>query len=118
MTVQPPRQIPQVRPAERYDRTYWLNRCQGFEVAARGCRLGVVSEIRYASRADTPDLIVVRTGHLRPDLQLIPIDQVETIDADSGSIELNAEATAIKKQHHHRWSRRNPMKRITPSHAS
>ena len=118
MAVQPPHRIPQDRPSERYDRTYWLNRCHGFEVAARGCRVGVVSEVRYASRADVPDLIVVRTGHLRPNLRLIPVDQVEAIDANSGRLELNAEATAITRHHRHRWSGRDPMKRIAPSRAS
>ena len=117
MAVQPPRRIPHDRPIEQYDRTYWLNRCQGFEVTARGWRVGIVSEVRYASRADVPDLIVVRTGHLRPDLQLIPVDQVERIDADSGRLELTAEATEIKKQQR-RWRRRAPMKRVAPSRAS
>lgn len=112
----PPRRIPHDRPAESWDRGYWLNRCQGFEVMAHGLRVGTITEVRYVSRADVPDLIVVRTGRLRPYLHLIPVDQVERIDADSARLELTAGATAIKR-HQRSWNSRAPRKRIAPSGA-
>jgi hypothetical protein len=87
-------QLPRERPPERYDRAYWLTRCQGFAVEAAGVHLGVVTEVRYASRADIPDLIVVRTGHLRHGLLLIPVEQVEGIDVSARLLELTDEAAA------------------------
>lgn len=92
-----PRRCPGDRPAERYDSLYWLNRCHGFEVETEGRELGVVGEVRYASRADLPGLIVVRSGHLRPQLLLVPIELVERVDGESGRLELiDGAAAAVR----------------------
>lgn len=88
-TVDSLRHVPRDRPVEREDRSYWLNRCHGFSVHLRGDRIGVVEDVLYASRADVPDQILVRTGHLLHGLLELPVEQVERIDAESGSVELS-----------------------------
>jgi hypothetical protein len=57
---------------------YWLGRCQGFRVDSHG-RVGVVEEVRYASRCDRPDVIVVRPGRLRGVLLIVPVEEVAEI---------------------------------------
>jgi hypothetical protein len=105
------RRFPRDRPAERYDDVYWLGRCHGFEVEMEGRELGVVSEVRYASRADVPDLIVVRAGRLRHQLLLIPIELVARIDSEGGRLELIEGATAAQTSRRRPKARR-PLKPI------
>ena len=57
------------------DLGYWLARCEGFRVEAPAGRLGTVSALRWESRADRPDRLVVRTGLLnRRELELQPAE--------------------------------------------
>jgi hypothetical protein len=45
------------------DLDYWLRNCEGFRVErADGGRVGVVEGVRFGSRADRPDVLVVRAG--------------------------------------------------------
>jgi hypothetical protein len=45
-----------------WDTDYWLCRCEGFAVEAPGGRLGIVEEVRFRSRLDRPDELLVRGG--------------------------------------------------------
>jgi hypothetical protein len=45
-----------------FDDDYWLCRCEGFRVESPTGRVGVVAEVRFESRVDRPDELVVRGG--------------------------------------------------------
>jgi hypothetical protein len=47
------------------ERPYWLCRCERFRVVAGGHDMGVVDSVRFGSRLDQPDAVVVRTGRVR-----------------------------------------------------
>jgi ribosomal 30S subunit maturation factor RimM len=105
MAVVPLRRIPRDQPASRDDRTYGLLRCHGCIVESAGREIGVVSEIRFASRADTPDLITVRTGRLRRRLLLIPVEWIDTIDLEAGRIRLAEEPPPGRAEMPDSWLR-------------
>jgi PRC-barrel domain len=45
------------------DRDYWISQCIGFTVESNAGRVvGVVEELRFQSRADRPDYLIVRAG--------------------------------------------------------
>jgi hypothetical protein len=58
---------------------YWLRRCDGFRVDSPEGRVGVVEEVRYASRCDRPDAIAVRAGLLGRLLLVVPVAEVAWI---------------------------------------
>jgi hypothetical protein len=58
---------------------YGLRRCDGFRVDSPEGRVGVVEEVRYASRCDRPDAIAVRAGLLGRLLLLVPVAEVAWI---------------------------------------
>jgi hypothetical protein len=60
------------------DVDYWLRRCDGFRVDSPEGRVGVVREVRYASRCDRPDVIAVRAG-LGRRLLIVPVGDVAWI---------------------------------------
>jgi len=45
-----------------WDHNYWLCRCEGFRVDAPTGRLGLVEAVRFGSRLDRPDELLVRGG--------------------------------------------------------
>ncbi len=63
----------------RFGRDYWLGRCTGYRVEAPGGRVGTVESLRFGSRHDRPDFLVVRAGALRPRFVVVPVDDVEEI---------------------------------------
>jgi hypothetical protein len=66
------------RPA-LYDSDYWLCRCEGFQVDSPAGRLGVVTGLRYRSRHDRPDGLVVQGGLLGSSHQLIDVSEIAEI---------------------------------------
>ena len=60
------------------DLDYWLGRCEGFQVLEPSGRLGTVVGLRWESRVDRPDRLVVRT-RLRHERE-VPVEAVERID--------------------------------------
>jgi hypothetical protein len=59
---------------------YWLRRCEGFTVCSPPQRhVGLVEEVRYRSRIDRPDVLVVRTSPFRRRLVIVPVEEVEEI---------------------------------------
>ena len=61
-----------------FDSDYWLCRCEGFRVDAGERRLGVVESVRFLSRLERPDTLVVRVGLLRRRL-IVPVAEVTKI---------------------------------------
>jgi hypothetical protein len=59
---------------------YWLGRCTGFTVEAEGRPCGRVEWLRYRSRLDRPDALVVRHGRLRRRRFIVPAEDVREID--------------------------------------
>jgi hypothetical protein len=60
-----------------WDTDYWLCRCEGFAVEAPQGRLGIVEEVRFRSRLDRPDELLVRGGlfgALSPDGRWVAYD--------------------------------------------
>ncbi len=62
-----------------FDRDYWLCRCEGFRVEAPAGWVGTVVELRFGSRLDRPDLLVVRVGRFGRRLLLVSVVGVEEI---------------------------------------
>jgi hypothetical protein len=62
-----------------FDQDYWLSRCERFRVESPEGRIGVVHEVRYGTRADRPDALVVRAGILGRRRLIVAVDQVERI---------------------------------------
>ncbi len=69
-----------------------LARCNGYAVrGAGGETLGRVAWVRYATRADCPDTLVVRAGSLfaaRNRLEDIATDRIKEVDTSSRTITL------------------------------
>jgi hypothetical protein len=63
-----------------FDRDYWLMRCEGFSVKVDGRTAGSVEELRFASRLDRPDLLVVRGRPPSRRRVLVSAADVEEID--------------------------------------
>ena len=64
---------------QTFDNAYWLCRCQGFRVESPDGDVGAVSELRYLSRLDRPDALLVRSGLAGRRLTLVSIEQVAVI---------------------------------------
>jgi hypothetical protein len=62
------------------DRNYRLSRCVGLAVFDPGGRIGVVAELKFGSRTDRPDSLVVRKGRLRRRWIRVPVEQVVEVD--------------------------------------
>jgi hypothetical protein len=62
-----------------FDRDYWLCRCEGFRVESPNGRVGVVEEVRFLSRLDRPDAVVVRGGLFGMRRTVIPIADVADV---------------------------------------
>jgi hypothetical protein len=45
-----------------FDEDYWLSHCQGFQARTPERGLGVIREVRFLSRLDRPDELVVCGG--------------------------------------------------------
>jgi hypothetical protein len=58
------------------DHDYWLCRCDGFRVEADGRKLGVVAELRFRTRHDRPDALVVYGGVLGNRVLVVPAGDV------------------------------------------
>jgi hypothetical protein len=73
------------------DEAYALGHCHGFVVADRRGTTGVVSDVRFLSRADRPDELEVTTGHIRGQSVWVPTSAVEGISPDRTEIALGVD---------------------------
>jgi hypothetical protein len=62
-----------------WDTNYWLCRCEGFHVDAPTGRVGVVEEVRFETRLDRPDTLVVRGGLVGSRVLLVPVSDVKDV---------------------------------------
>jgi hypothetical protein len=62
-----------------WDDDYWLCRCQGFGVDSPTGRVGRVEEVRFGSRLDRPDLLLVRTVLLGKRSLSVPVSEVKQV---------------------------------------
>ena len=62
-----------------FDDDYWLCRCEGFRVESPTGRVGVVAEVRFESRVDRPDELVVRGGPFGNRVTVIPVAEVADV---------------------------------------
>jgi len=62
-----------------WDQDYWLCRCEGFRVDAPTGRLGLVEAVRFGSRLDRPDELLVRGGVLRNRRLVVPVSDVQEV---------------------------------------
>ncbi len=77
--------------AVRFDHAYWLCRCEGFHVDWPGGRRGTVEEVRFGSRHDRPDVLVVRVGRFRRRRLLVPADEVVSLSPRERHVLLSAD---------------------------
>jgi hypothetical protein len=75
--------------AIRFGSDYWLSRCVGFRVEWPSDGRGTVEEVRFGSRHDRPDLLLVRAGRLRPRRLLVRTDEVASLSPRERSISLS-----------------------------
>lgn len=61
------------------DEDYWLGHCEGFRVEAEGRRLGVVAAVRFRSRLECPDELVVCAGLFGKRVLLVPGGEVAAV---------------------------------------
>jgi hypothetical protein len=62
-----------------FDEDYWLCRCEGYRVETPERRLGVVAEIRYRTRIDRPDELVVYGGLFGNRVLLVKTRDIEDV---------------------------------------
>lgn len=60
------------------DSDYWLSQAAGFVVESPDGRVGVVEELRFLSRTDRPDALVVRGGRLGG--RRVVVDVADVVD--------------------------------------
>lgn len=61
-----------------WDHDYWLCRCQGFCVDSPAGRIGRIAEVRFGSRLDRPDTLVIQTGLLKRRLT-VAVSEVDKV---------------------------------------
>src|ERR671931_1216907 len=62
-----------------WDRDYWLCRCEGFRVDSPTGRLGLVEAVRFGSRLDRPDELLIRGGILGTRLLVVSVSDVQAV---------------------------------------
>jgi hypothetical protein len=97
-----------------YDNDYWLCRCEGFHVDRSTERLGVVTEVRFRSRLDRPDELVVRGGMLGNRVQVIPVQEIAEVLPREERITLKP---GSEQEHHETLARLRAYLTATLRHA-
>lgn len=71
---------------------YWLRHCHGFRVDTPRGRVGIVEDVLYGAHHDRPSALAVRGGLFGRRLELVPIEEVDTIDPRRKRLVLGASA--------------------------
>jgi hypothetical protein len=79
----------------RFGADYWLSRCAGFRVDWPDGARGTVEEVRFGSRHDRPDVLLVRVGRLRHRHLLVPTDDVASLSPRERRICLSTDSLRI-----------------------
>jgi hypothetical protein len=66
-------------PGSVFDEDYWLAHCQGFQARTPERDLGVIREVRFLSRLDRPDQLVVCSGLFGHREEIVPVDEITEI---------------------------------------
>jgi hypothetical protein len=69
-----------------FDTDYWLCRCEGFKVERAGTPLGIVEEVRYRSRPDRPDVLVVRGGRFGTRSFEVAVEEIDKLLPRQGRV--------------------------------
>jgi hypothetical protein len=93
----------------RFDRDYWLSHADGFAVDAARGRVGVVEEVRFGSRIDRPDFLVVRAGRFGRRRLLVPVEDVEQVRPRAKKLQLRPTADPL-----HHDSRNRHAQAVAP----
>lgn len=59
---------------------YWLRHCHGFRVDIPRGRLGIVEDVLYGAEHDRPSALAVRGGFFGRRLELVSVEDVDTVD--------------------------------------
>jgi hypothetical protein len=66
-------------PGSVFDEDYWLSHCRGFQARTAERCLGVIREVRFLSRLDRPDELVVGGGLFGDREEIVPVDEVTDV---------------------------------------
>ena len=66
-------------PGAALDGDYWLSHCQGFQVRKSERRVGVIREVRFRSRLDRPDELVVCSGLFGHREEIVAVEEVSDV---------------------------------------
>jgi hypothetical protein len=78
------------------DWAYWLCRCEGFRVEApEGC-VGLVDGVRFRTRLDRPDVLLVRVCRLRHRLLSVSVAEIAELLPAEGRIILRGPVGPVK----------------------
>jgi hypothetical protein len=86
----PPRLVELPRESAETGPAYWLRRCEGFEVHVGAKLLGTVEGVRFGSRHDRPDMLIVAFG-IRRSILRVPVELIEEISPDEQLVMLSAD---------------------------
>lgn len=73
-----------------WDTDYWLCRCEGFAVDTPDGRLGIVEAVRFLSRVDRPDELLVRGGILGSRSTVVKVADVVEVTPQRGRLVLGS----------------------------
>jgi hypothetical protein len=73
---------------------YWLCRCEGWQVVSPEGRVGRVVRILFASSANVPEALAVRTGLFRTRELILPASAVAVADPHARKVILHPEAAS------------------------
>jgi hypothetical protein len=75
---------------------YWLCRCEGFRVEAPEGRVGLVDGVRFRTRLDRPDVLLVRVGRLRHRLLSVSVAEIAELLPAEGRIILRGPVGPVR----------------------
>jgi hypothetical protein len=62
-----------------FDEDYWRSHCHGFQARTPERGLGVIREVRFLSRLDRPDELVVCSGLFGHREEIVPVGEITEV---------------------------------------
>jgi hypothetical protein len=78
--------------------SYWLRRCEGFEVVTADDSIGTVAAVRFERRHDRPDRLIVMTDGFRSRLLDVPVELVAEIVQDEELVVLSGDPRTANRR--------------------